>query len=371
MVRADNMLDTPSIVHTSETKENKRVSRANLAKILLLSLIVFLIFSIFGGLLHGASKASFIDFLHVMLTQDFSMSSRTRDYLILIDIRLPRIILGVLVGAALAVSGVLMQGLFRNPLADPGIVGVSAGAGLGAVLAIVVGIAFPSSLAPFLEPYKVIIGAFCGGLLSTIVLYAIATRHSCTSIATMLLAGIALGALSSAVVGTLIFIANDQQLRDITFWNLGSLAGATWLKVWLVFPFICIGLLFSPFLSRALNALALGEAVAGHIGFHIQRIKNIAIFLVALMCGSAVAISGGIGFIGIVVPHILRQLIGPDHRYLIPCSALLGAALLIFADTFARLIVAPAELPIGIVTALFGAPFFLWILICKRGINFS
>ncbi|WP_375655881.1 iron chelate uptake ABC transporter family permease subunit, partial [Bartonella sp. AA83SXKL] len=166
------MLDTPSIVHTSETKENKRVSRANLAKILLLSLIVFLIFSIFGGLLHGASKASFIDFLHVMLTQDFSMSSRTRDYLILIDIRLPRIILGVLVGAALAVSGVLMQGLFRNPLADPGIVGVSAGAGLGAVLAIVVGIAFPSSLAPFLEPYKVIIGALCGGLLSTIVLYA-------------------------------------------------------------------------------------------------------------------------------------------------------------------------------------------------------
>ncbi len=259
-----------------------------------------------------------------------------------------------------------MQGLFRNPLADPGIVGVSAGAGLGAVLAIVIGISFPISLAPFLEPYKVIIGAFFGGLLSTIVLYTIATHQNFTSIATMLLAGIALGALSGAVVGTLIFIANDQQLRDITFWSLGSLAGATWLKVWLVFPFICIGLLFSPFLSRALNALALGEAVAGHIGFHIQRIKNSAIFLVALMCGSAVSVSGGIGFIGIVVPHILRQLIGPDHRYLIPCSALLGAALLIFADTFARLIVAPAELPIGIVTALVGAPFFLWILI-KNG----
>ncbi|MET3560185.1 iron complex transport system permease protein [Bartonella japonica] len=363
------MADPISTVCAPETKDNG-ANRATLKKIVVLGLIILLIFSIFSGLLNGPSNVSFFDFLHVMLTQDFSVSSKTRDYLILVDIRFPRVILGLLVGSSLAVSGVLMQGLFRNPLADPGIVGVSAGAGLGAVLAIVVGITFPASLAVFLEPYKVIIGAFLGGLLSTILLYTIATHHRFTSIATMLLAGIALGALSSAVVGTLIFIANDQQLRDITFWNLGSLAGATWLKVWIVLPFICVGLLFSPLLSRALNALALGEAVAGHIGFHIQRIKNIAIFLVALMCGSAVAVSGGIGFIGIVVPHILRQLIGPDHRYLIPCSALLGAALLIFADTFARLIVAPAELPIGIVTALFGAPFFLWILICQRGTNF-
>ncbi|WP_375661813.1 MULTISPECIES: FecCD family ABC transporter permease [unclassified Bartonella] len=365
------MVDGTSRMHLPKEKEGKKINRSKQGKILLLSLIIFLIFSIFGGLLNGAAKVSFVDLLHVMLTQDFSVSSKTRDYLVLIDIRLTRVILGLLIGAALAVSGVLMQGLFRNPLADPGIVGVSAGAGLGAVLAIVVGIAFPVSFAPFLEPYKVIIGAFFGGLLSTIILYIIATHNSFTSIATMLLAGIALGALSSAVVGTLIFVANDQQLRDITFWSLGSLAGATWLKVWLVLPFIVIGLLFSPFLSRALNALALGEAVAGHIGFHIQRVKNIAIPLVALMCGSAVAVSGGIGFIGIIVPHILRQLIGPDHRYLIPCSALLGAALLIFADMFARLIVAPAELPIGIVTALFGAPFFLWILICKRGTDFS
>lgn len=364
------MAESTSVVYTPEKQENKKVNRANLRKILLFTLSIFLIFSILSGLLNGASDVSFFDFLHIMFTQDFLVSSKTRDYLVLVDIRLPRVILGLLVGSALAVSGVLMQGLFRNPLADPGIVGVSAGAGLGAVLAIVIGIAFPTSLAPFLEPYKVIIGAFLGGLVSTSLLYTVATHHSCTSIATMLLAGIALGALSSAVVGTLIFIANDQQLRDITFWNLGSLAGATWLKVWLVLPFICVGLLFSPLLSRALNALALGEAVASHIGFHIQRVKNIAILLVALMCGSAVAVSGGIGFIGIVVPHILRQLIGPDHRYLIPCSALLGAALLIFADTFARLIVAPAELPIGIVTALVGAPFFLWILIRKRGANF-
>ncbi|WP_455479742.1 FecCD family ABC transporter permease [Bartonella sp. B23] len=365
------MGNNASIVYEPETKKNKKANHANLRRIVLLSLVIFLIFSIFSGLLNGASNISFFDFFHVMLTQDFSVSSRTRDYLILIDIRLPRIILGLLVGSSLAISGVLMQGLFRNPLADPGIVGVSAGAGLGAVLAIVVDIAFPSSLAPFLEPYKVIIGAFLGSLLSTMFLYTIATHHNFTSIATMLLAGIALGALSSAVVGTLIFIANDQQLRDITFWNLGSLAAATWLKVLLILPFICIGLLFSPLLSRALNALALGESVAGHVGFQIQWIKNITIFLVALMCGSAVAVSGGIGFIGIVVPHILRQLIGSNHYYLIPCSALLGAALLIFADTFARLIVAPAELPIGIVTALFGAPFFLWILICKRGTNFS
>ncbi|WP_455476556.1 FecCD family ABC transporter permease [Bartonella sp. B17] len=365
------MVKNTSIMHTYEEKESKRINRTNLRKILLLGLIIFLILGVFGGLLNGASNASLLNLIHTMLTQDFSVSSKTRDYLILIDIRLPRVILGLLIGSALAVSGVLMQGLFRNPLADPGIVGVSAGASLGAILAIVFGIAFPSSIASFLEPYKVVVGAFFGGLLSTTILYAIATRHNCTSIAIILLAGIALGALSSAVVGTLIFIANDQQLRDITFWSLGSLAGATWLRVWLVLPFICAGLLFSPFLSRALNALTLGEAVASHIGFHIQRVKNIAIFLVALMCGSAVAVSGGIGFIGIVVPHILRQLIGSNHRYLIPYSALLGASLLIFADIFARLIVSPAELPIGIVTALFGSPFFLWILICKRGKNFS
>ncbi|EJF89784.1 FecCD family ABC transporter permease [Bartonella melophagi] len=360
------MIKSISTAQASETKEESCAIRG---KIALLSLIIFLIFSILIGLLNGASNVSFINLIHAILTQDFSVSSKTSDYLVLIDIRLPRIILGLLVGSALAVSGVLMQGIFRNPLADPGIVGVSAGASLGAVLAIVVGVTFPPLFSPFLESYKVIISAFLGGLLSTIILYVIATRHNCTSIATMLLAGIALSALNSAIVGALIFTANDQQLRDITFWNLGSLAGATWLKVGFILPFVGIGLFFSPFLSRALNALSLGEAVASHIGFHIQKVKNISILLVALMCGGAVAVSGGISFIGIVVPHILRLLIGPDHRYLIPCSTFLGAALLISADTFARFIIAPAELPIGIVTALFGAPFFLWILIYQRGIN--
>ncbi|ALE04015.1 FecCD family ABC transporter permease [Bartonella ancashensis] len=326
--------------------------------------------SILSGLFNGASNVSFINLVHTLLKEDLTVSSKTYDYLVLIDIRLPRIILGLLVGAALAVSGVLMQGLFRNPLADPGIIGVSAGASLGAVLVIVIGINFPPLLTPFLEPYKLIMGAFLGGLLSTTIIYIIATHHSCTSVAVVLLAGIALSSLNGAITGVLIFIANDQQLRDITFWNLGSLASATWLKVGLTLPFVLIGLLFSPFLSRALNALSLGESVATHIGFHTQRINNITIILVALMCGGAVAVSGGIGFIGIIVPHILRLLIGPDHRYLIPCSALLGATLLVFADIFARLVVSPAELPIGIVTALFGAPFFLWILFYQRRVNF-
>ncbi|MCZ2328518.1 FecCD family ABC transporter permease [Bartonella sp. F02] len=361
------MINNTSITSTLKIKTDRQTRRR---QVVLFILVIFLISSIWNGLLNGSSNASFTHLIHVLLTQDWAISSKTFDYLIFIEIRLPRILLGLFVGAALAVSGVLMQGLFRNPLADPGIVGVSAGASLGAVLAIVVGITFPPLLSPFLELYKVIIGAFLGGLLSTITLYALATRRSGTSIAVMLLAGIALSALSSAIVGILIFIANDQQLRDINFWHLGSLAGATWLKVWLIFPFICVGFLFAPFLSHALNALALGEAIASHIGFQIQKVKNIAILLVALMCGGAVAVSGGIGFIGIVVPHILRLLIGSDHRYLIPSAALLGAALLIFADTFARLMIAPAELPIGIVTALFGAPFFLWILISQRGVNF-
>jgi len=274
----------------------------------------------------------------------------------------------VLIGSALAVSGATMQGLFRNPLADPGIVGVSSGAGLGAIIIIVLGGSFAAPVVSLLGIYALPIAAFLGGLATTMLLYRVATRRGQTSIATMLLAGIALGALAGAFSGVMVYIANDQQLRDLTFWGLGSLAGATWTKIAAAGPIIAAALIAGPFLARGLNALALGEASARHLGIPVQLFKNISIVTVAAATGAAVAVSGGIGFVGIVVPHLLRLLIGPDHRFLLPAAGLLGASLLLLADVVSRTIVAPAELPIGIVTAAVGAPFFLWILLRRRGI---
>ncbi|MBN9445158.1 MAG: iron chelate uptake ABC transporter family permease subunit [Bosea sp.] len=291
-----------------------------------------------------------------------------RDALVVLNIRLPRVLLGLLVGAGLAVSGALMQGLFRNPLADPGLVGVSAGAGLAAAATIVLGDRFLAGTLMKLPFAALPFGAFCGGLVSTLVLYLIATREGRTSVATMLLAGVALGALSGALTGLLAYLSDDRQLRDLTFWSLGSLGGASWSKLSAVAPIILPLLLAMPLLARGLNGLMLGEAEAYHLGIPVQRIKALAILLVALAVGASVASAGLIGFIGIVVPHLIRLSVGPDHRLLLPLSALGGAILLVAADIVARLIVAPAELPIGIVTAAIGAPFFLWLLL-RRSVS--
>lgn len=291
-----------------------------------------------------------------------------RERVILVDIRLPRMAMGALVGAALAVSGAVMQGLFRNPLADPGIVGVSAGATLGAVSAIVLGAALPASLAAIVGRHLVPIAAFVGAWGTTLLLYRVATWQGRTSVATMLLAGIAQTSLTMAVSGVLVFIADDTQLRDLTFWGLGSLAGANWPKLAIVAPVILLSLIGAACLGRALNGLALGEATAAHIGIPVQRMKNLAILAVAAATGTSVAVSGGISFVGILVPHLLRLGTGPDHRPLLINAALLGATLLIAADMIARNVVVPAELPIGIITALLGAPVFLWILLRQRNV---
>lgn len=297
-----------------------------------------------------------------------SAEDDTLSRIILWQVRLPRIAMGALVGAALAVSGAVMQGLFRNPLADPGIVGVSAGAGLGAVTAIVLGGLLPPALQSLIGIYTVPLAAFLGGWASVLLLYGVATRGGRTSVATMLLAGIALGALSGAIAGLLVYAADDQQLRDLTFWGLGSLAGATWAKLATAAPIIGLALVAATTLGRGLNGLALGEATALHLGIPVQRTKTLAILTVAGATGAAVAVSGGIGFVGIVVPHLLRLATGPDHGPLLINSALLGASLLLGADILSRLIIAPAELPIGIVTAVLGAPVFLWILLRRRGL---
>lgn len=335
------------------------------ARALMGVLMALLVAASLASLAVGASGTSLWQALGDAVTgQELSL----RDRIVLWDIRAPRTLLGVLVGAALAVSGAVMQGLFRNPLADPGLVGVGTGAGLGAIVAIVLGGLLPATLAAHLGYYLVPIAAFFGGWASTLILYRISTRKGRTSVATMLLAGIALGALSGALSGILVYIADDAQLRDLTFWGMGSLAGATWAKVLAAAPLMILSMLAAPFLARALNGLALGEAAAAHIGIPVQRMKNVAILTVAGATGAAVAVSGGIGFVGIVVPHLLRLMVGPDHRYLLINAGLLGGALLLFADVISRTIIAPAELPIGIVTAVLGGPFFLWILLRQRGL---
>ena len=285
--------------------------------------------------------------------------------LILGQIRLPRTLLGLAVGGVLALSGVAMQGLFRNPLADPGLVGVSSGAALGAAIAIVGGAAL-GGLPDFIGPYLLSLCAFLGGLGVTALVYRLGRKNGQTQVAVMLLAGIALTALSGSAVGLFTYLADDATLRTLTFWNLGSLNGASYARLWPLL-LVTVGVaLWLPRRATALNALLLGDSEANHLGVNVEGLKRELVFCTALGVGAAVAAAGMIGFIGLVVPHLVRLLAGPDHRVLLPASVLAGASLLLFADLIARLALAPAELPIGIVTAFLGAPFFLYLLLRGR-----
>ena len=357
-----DQLVQPAQTQVSFSSAGDRTRRAKLATIALLFLLVIVSIC---ALAIGASDTSLWSATARLISGgELTLLEST----ILLDIRFPRLAMGLLVGAALAMSGVAMQGLFRNPLADPGLVGVGAGASFGAVAAIVLGASVPTAVGLAVGNMLVPLAAFIGGFLTTILLYRVATRHGKTSVAVMLLAGIAMQALALAMTGILIFMADDSQLRDITFWNLGSLAGATWPKFFSAFPFAALAVLMAPMLARGLNALALGESAAAHMGLAIQMLKFKAVFVVALATGAAVAVSGGIGFIGIVVPHLLRISTGPDHRFLFVNAGLLGGLLLVAADTVSRTIIAPAELPIGILTAMIGGPVFIWILLRNRSL---
>ncbi|MDC5705221.1 iron ABC transporter permease [Vibrio europaeus] len=287
--------------------------------------------------------------------------------LVIHEIRFPRTILCMLVGAILAICGTVMQGLFRNPLAEPGIIGVSAGASLGAALAIVLFADLSEQYPQFMNLAAVPIFAFLGGALTTVLVYKLGTSKMGTSVTIMLLAGVAISALSGAGIGYMNFIADDQMLRDLSLWSMGSLAGANWTSI--ILCAITLVLLMFIFVRKAmsLNALLLGEAEANHLGIPVQRLKRQLILLTAVGVGVTVSVSGMIGFIGLVIPHLGRMLSGPDHRTLLPISALMGALLLTFADMFSRVVVAPAELPVGIVTALIGAPFFIYLLFKQKG----
>lgn len=312
----------------------------------------------------GPMNISFRDSLSSLLLQSDDIAKHIN--LVVHEIRFPRTLLCMLVGAILALCGTVMQGLFRNPLAEPGIIGVSAGASLGAALAIVL-LGNLNFDARWMNAITLPLCAFLGGALTTIVVYRLGTNKFGTSVTIMLLAGVAISALSGAGIGYLNYVADDQMLRDLTLWSMGSFAGANWQSITLC-GITLLGLYFY-FTRRAmaLNALLLGESEARHLGIPIQRLKRALIVLSAVGVGVTVSAAGMIGFVGLVVPHLGRMLVGPDHRNLLPVSALLGALLLTIADMFARVAAAPAELPIGIVTALVGAPFFLYLLFQQKG----
>jgi len=293
-----------------------------------------------------------------------------RQSLVLLGVRLPRTLLGIFVGCALATAGVMMQGLFRNPLADPGLIGVSSGAALAAVATIALGNSLASGWTATFGIYALPLAAFLGGLGTTMALVAVSTRHGRIAVGTLLLAGMAIAALAGALSGLIAYASDDRELRDLTLWSMGSLSGASWPKVMAVLPFAAVLALLVSRLTRTLNGFLLGESEAFHLGVDTHRAKYVVVAATACAVGAAVAVAGILGFVGLVVPHLVRLLVGPDHRIVLPASALLGGALVVGGDVVARMVVQPAELPLGIVMAAIGAPVFLH-LVLRRGVGGS
>lgn len=327
------------------------------------SITVLLPISFAIGVTFGATQVPLMDML-------LPGSGESRARLILEQIRLPRAMLAALVGAMLGICGAATQGLFRNPLADPSLIGVTAGASAGAAVMILFA-AEIVSLQSLLGVSIVSLGAFLGGAAAVTLVYSIATGREGTSVATMLLAGIAISAISGGLTSLVEFFADNEMLRRISLWRMGGLDGANYSRVMMgvVVALLIVGLL--PRFSTALNALLLGESEARHLGISVQKTKVSIVLLVALGVATSVALAGSIVFVGLIVPHIVRLLIGPDHRYLLPMSAVGGAVLLLLADLVSRTIFAPIELPVGLVTAFLGAPFFISLLRQRQRYGFN
>lgn len=275
------------------------------------------------------------------------------------QIRLPRVLLGVVIGAGLGVAGALLQGMFGNPLAEPSIVGVSAGAAVGGVTAIALG---ATALGAWVLPAA----AFVGGLSTTLLVYLGARSGGRTETVTLVLTGIAVNALAGALIGLAMFLADDAELRSITFWSLGSLATATWRTLGIAAPLVAFGTVAAMWFTRPLDLLALGEQQAGHLGVDVGRLRLQLVSVVAVLTAAGVAVAGIISFVGLVVPHVVRLLAGPRHRVTVPASALGGALVLTAGDLLARTVAVPAEIPLGVVTAVLGAPVFLYLLRTTR-----
>ena len=310
------------------------------------------------SLASGAYRIGIGDVVRILLDGPTRTSTDPVAHGVFWQVRLPRVALAVVVGASLALAGVIMQGIFRNPLAEPATVGVSAGASVGAVIAIIIG---ANAL-----PLGVQVAAFFGGTLATALVYALSRHGGRTEVVTLILTGIAINAFAGAVIGFSVFIADDAQIRSVTFWSLGTLGLATWRTVAAVLPLGILGVVMSARFARVLDTLALGDRSAGHLGVRVESVRLQAIAVVGLLASSAVGATGMIAFVGLLVPHIMRILIGPRHRHLLWTAALLGASVTMLADLAARTLLAPAELPLGVVTALIGAPFFLVLLRTTR-----
>ena len=333
-------------------------------KSLLLSMIILLCVCFFISLSLGSMKIPTADIFTIL--NPFSNQTAESNFALIIEkIRLPRALLALLIGACLASCGAITQGLFRNPLADPSLIGVSAGASIGATIIIVLGSQW-LNLSDFqqngLGLSMVSIGAFVTSLITVLLIYRLSTNANGTSVATMLLAGIAITALAGGFTSLLEYFSDNTALRRISLWQMGGLDVANYTHVILMSMVVVVLLFFFKQQSTALNALLLGESEARHLGIAVQKTKLKLVILVAAGVGTSVSIAGAIGFIGLIVPHIMRLIIGPDHRFLIPASFIAGAVLLLIADTLARTIISPAEIPVGIITALIGAPFFISLL---------
>ncbi|WP_213134907.1 FecCD family ABC transporter permease [Citrobacter sp. FP75] len=279
-----------------------------------------------------------------------------------LTIRLPRVLLALVIGGSLALAGCVMQGLFRNPLADPGLLGISSGAACAVALWVVL----PVTLPALLMLYAPMLAAFLGALAATVVIFILSQQRD-GSLSRLLLVGIAINALCGAAVGVLSWVSNDAQLRQLSLWGMGSLGSAQWSTLLAVTSLMLPTVLFVWRLAPALNLLQLGEEDAHYLGVDVRWVQRVLLLCSALLVAAAVAVSGVIGFIGLVIPHLMRMWLGSDHRAVIPGSVLAGAFLLLIADTLARTAVAPAEMPVGLLTSILGAPWFLWLIFRQRG----
>lgn len=323
-------------------------------------LIFIAVWSLNTGVYDFGDRSAFEVLWKVIVgDSDLSLS----DKYIVWDVRASRIVMAIIIGSMLSVSGTSLQGLFRNPLATGDLIGLTAGATLMAAITIVLGGHFREYLPEAVQFSLVGIAAFIGSLLAMLLVYKISTSGGKTNVVMMLLSGVAISAIGFSITGFLIYISKDEQLRDLTFWNMGSLAAATWTKNIILAVILIISYVILLPKGKALNAMMLGEKDAQHLGINVERLKKQIVIIVSLMVGSCVAFSGTIGFVGLIVPYILRLLFKSNYSFILPLSAIFGSVLLLTADTVSRSVVEPSELPIGILTAMMGAPIFIAILL--------
>jgi iron complex transport system permease protein len=355
--------DASAVGETARLRVRKlRDAQRRCQRLFILLLGVALLGTSIAALTVGPVPISVSDTLKALLPFGNSSAAEEQAGEIIRSIRVPRLVLGIAAGAALGISGAALQGLFRNPLADPGIIGISSGAALAVGLFIVIGHGIVPEAYAWAGPYAMPVAAFAGALIALAGVCALSLRAGAMSGASLILAGIAVNAVSGSALGYLSFASTDDQLRQLTFWSLGSLGGATWTTLIPAVIAMAAAVIMLLRFAQPLNSFMLGEREAAHLGVDVERLKRSLILLASLGAGASVAVAGIIGFVGLAAPHLVRLCVGSNNRVVLPGAALLGATLLLVADSIARTAVSPAELPIGVLTGALGGPFFLWLL---------